>query len=274
MHAFLAALFLAAPGPSVFHVEIHGSIEASFASLSPRPQSVLAAQVARLVRWRGDVVKNVHKGDLMTVLYEGGDEPELVALDYQGAEITLHAYRYAAADGVQRYWDENGVLIEPWIESSPLASYVQITETVQRGRGKRKHDGLDFKAPEGTPVVLPFAAQIGRVNWSRRVNGNCVEVVFTNGRVGRFLHLSRIDAGMRAGDRLGAGARVGDVGTTGRSNAPHLHYEIRDASGAALDPLAIHGTTKHALDEASRAGFATLRATYDRMLAVRTTARL
>lgn len=265
----LVSLSVAA-SPQSLHVTVNGSIEASLSSLSPRGQSVLAAQVARLLRWRGDVVKNVHRGDSLNLLFEPGigtEELELVAMSYRGSQINLSAYRFTGPDGIARYWDENGKLVEPTIINSPVERYVQITETVQRGRGKRPHAGMDFKAPEGTPVRLPFAATVTRVNWSRRINGNCIELELPNGRILHYLHLAKIAPEVKPTAALPAGTPLGEVGTTGHSNAPHLHYEILERDGHALEPMEVHGTGAMTLGPESLPAFQTARAAFDRSLA-------
>ncbi len=272
MPLLIAALLLSAPATQL-DVDVRGSIEASLAGPAGADGSALAAQVARLLRWRGDVVKNVHPGDRMHVLYESTPQgPELLAVEYKGSELSLRAYRYTDRDGIARYYDHEGGLIEPAIKRSPVAAYVQITETPQHGRGKRRHQGLDLKAPEGTPITMPFAGRVLRTNWSRRVNGNCIEVQFDSGKLGRFLHLSSIGRGVEPGARLEAGEALGTVGNTGRSSAPHLHYEVREADGTVLDPLRIHGTTTAAVPEESLAAFHTVRELFDRLLADRTLA--
>jgi murein DD-endopeptidase MepM/ murein hydrolase activator NlpD len=261
----LVTTVVAAP-PSAIHVAVVGSIDAALTHVLPHEGGALAAQVARLLRWRGDIVKNIHRGDDLQLVYESEPQPELVALKYRGSEISLSAYRYLAEDGQLRFYDEEGRLIEPVLKNAPTAVYTQITELVQHGRGKRKHAGIDLKAPEGTPVRLPFEAQVLRVNWSRRVNGNCVEVAYPEGRIARFLHLARVAKGLQAGMRLQPGAEVGTVGSTGHSLAPHLHYEIRDPDDRPIDPLVLHGTTHDALPASARQAFAAARARQDTLL--------
>jgi murein DD-endopeptidase MepM/ murein hydrolase activator NlpD len=262
MHAALTlALVIAGPAMQA-RVSVEGSIEGSLAKAIGKDASALAAQVARLVRWRGDIVKNVHKGDELWVLYENALGPELVAMTFTGKELQLSAYRHADARGLPRFYDPDGRLLEPGITNPPVIAYTQITETVQRGRGKRKHQGLDLKAAPGTKVIMPFAGKVSRVNWSRRVNGNCVEVVYEDGHVARFLHLLKIGDAILAGQSLAAGAEIGEVGSTGRSSAPHLHYEIRTPAGEVVDPLTLHGTTVVQLGETELPSFAAAQKLY------------
>ena len=57
-----------------------------------------------------------------------------------------------------------------------------------------------------------------------------------------------------------AGQRIADSGNTGRSFAPHLHYELRSSSGKVLDPLKVHGKTHPRLSGADREAFEAERA--------------
>lgn len=85
------------------------------------------------------------------------------------------------------------------------------------------HEGIDFVAPVGTPVV---AAAAGRVVQARfnGAYGNMVEVSHAEGFVTRYAHLRTIDVAM--GQTVGAGDRLGQLGNTGRSTGAHLHYEV------------------------------------------------
>lgn len=265
MTFLLVASLLATP--VLIDTAVKGSIEASLVRQNRADGAAVAAQVARLLRWRGDIIKNVQPNDRIHLLYEPGEEPELVALSYQGAQITLRAYRFEDGGGIARYFDEDGTLVEPRLLDPPTA-YVQITETVQRGRGKRRHFGVDLKAPEGTPVTSPRPARVSRINWSTRVNGQCIELVYSDGTYARFLHLLEVDAAIARGARIEAGTTIGKVGSTGRSSAPHLHYDLRNKQGTILDPLTWHGTEPMTLPAADLPRFQEARRRFDRVLGI------
>ncbi len=230
--------------PNVIRTEIKGSIEASLVRKNSSAGRALAAQVARILGWHGDVVRQVHPKDKLRLLFEPGEEPQLVAMDYQGLQIKAQAYRFSGDDEVRRFYNADGKMIEPFLKKNPVPKYVQITEVPQRGRGKRFHNGLDLKAPIGTPIVAPFDGRISRVNWRTRYNGNCVDIVFDKkGTRALFLHLDSVSPGVKAGKRIKAGSKIGTVGNTGRSGAPHLHYELRDRRGRVINPLDFNGTS-------------------------------
>jgi len=86
------------------------------------------------------------------------------------------------------------------------------------------HTGIDFKAPYGARV---FATAPGTILSAERHGGygKMVEIRHANGFVTRYAHLSRIQ--VTEGDHILAGDLIGNVGSTGRSTGPHLHYEIR-----------------------------------------------
>ena len=94
------------------------------------------------------------------------------------------------------------------------------------------HAGIDFVAPSGTAVQ---AAAGGAVleSTTHSEYGNMVEIDHGNGLVTRYAHLSKRLA--NTGDVVMKGQIIGELGSTGRSTGPHLHFEVRQ-HGAALNP--------------------------------------
>ena len=87
----------------------------------------------------------------------------------------------------------------------------------------RMHQGLDFAAPTGTPVMASAGGRVLEAGWSGGY-GKVVKLEHRNGMVTRYAHLSRID--VKPGQTVDQGQRVGAVGSTGLSTGPHLHYEV------------------------------------------------
>ena len=99
---------------------------------------------------------------------------------------------------------------------------------------KIMHNGLDLIAPAGTPVYAAADGYVREVVKSRKGLGNVVTIDHGNGYVTRYAHLA--DMEVRKGRRIRRGARIGYVGLSGNSFAPHLHYEVmRDTT--VLDPV-------------------------------------
>lgn len=95
------------------------------------------------------------------------------------------------------------------------------------------HAGIDFRAPVGTPIRSAGAGTVIKAGWNGGY-GRMVEIDHGNGLTSRYAHMSRIR--VKEGEKLETGAILGDVGNSGRSTGPHLHYEVR-RNGDALDPL-------------------------------------
>src|SRR5450830_157133 len=97
---------------------------------------------------------------------------------------------------------------------------------------KAFHEGLDFPAATGTPI---YAAAGGIVSFAEQTSdyGKLVKIDHGSGLETRYAHSSKIL--VKVGERVEKGQEIAEVGNTGRSTGPHLHYEIR-LNGNALDP--------------------------------------
>ena len=97
-----------------------------------------------------------------------------------------------------------------------------------------KHNGLDIIAPAGEPVFAAADGTISEVIRSRKGLGNQVVIDHGNGYFTRYAHLADMEA--VKGRKVRRGTRLGYVGVSGNSFAPHLHYEVlRDS--VVLDPV-------------------------------------
>ncbi|MBB5045861.1 murein DD-endopeptidase MepM/ murein hydrolase activator NlpD [Rhodopseudomonas rhenobacensis] len=94
------------------------------------------------------------------------------------------------------------------------------------------HTGLDFRAAMGDPVRATANGKVTSAGWAGGY-GRMIEVDHGNGLATRYGHLSEIS--VKVGDAIKIGQVIGEVGSTGRSTGPHLHYETR-IDGEAVDP--------------------------------------
>ena len=94
------------------------------------------------------------------------------------------------------------------------------------------HTGLDFRAATGDPVRATANGKVVSSGWAGGY-GRMVEIDHGNGLSTRYGHLSEIN--VRVGEQIKIGQVIGEVGSTGRSTGPHLHYETR-IDGEAVDP--------------------------------------
>ncbi len=86
------------------------------------------------------------------------------------------------------------------------------------------HTGIDISAPQGTSVKAAADGIVVHAGWNAGY-GRCVILDHGNGYQTLYGHLSRVD--VIDGQEVRRGGVVGQVGTTGRSTGPHLHYEVR-----------------------------------------------
>lgn len=94
------------------------------------------------------------------------------------------------------------------------------------------HTGLDFQADTGTPIVSASGGVVVVQEW-HPAYGNMVEVDHGNGLITRYAHASRVL--VKKGDLVKRGQRIAEVGSTGRSTGPHLHFEVL-VEGIPQDP--------------------------------------
>jgi murein DD-endopeptidase MepM/ murein hydrolase activator NlpD len=143
--------------------------------------------------------------------------------------------------------------VELRLVDAPIADYEQVTSLLKDGR---RHKGVDFKTPQGSQVVAPFDGVIERRNWHFSANGNCLDLRdAASGRHAIFLHLEVVPKEMAVGRKVRRGEVIAQSGNSGHSFAPHLHYQLEDASGTVLDPFAVLKTERRALSAADRAAF-------------------
>ena len=100
-------------------------------------------------------------------------------------------------------------------------------------RWGQMHNGTDFAAPIGTPIYAPADGVVTFAGWSPGY-GRLVKVQHAFGIETRYAHQNRIR--VEVGQRLSRGDRIGDIGNSGRSTGPHLHYEIR-VGGRPVNPM-------------------------------------
>lgn len=97
-----------------------------------------------------------------------------------------------------------------------------------------EHDGVDFFVMTGTPVYAAADGVVGSGSGASKVMGKLVEIEHAGAYVTRYAHLETVL--VTKGQKVRRGQKIGTVGISGRSYAPHLHYEVRK-DGKVLDPL-------------------------------------
>ena len=95
------------------------------------------------------------------------------------------------------------------------------------------HAGLDFPADMGDPVFSTARGKVVFAGWKSGY-GNCIDIDHGYNYTTRYGHLSKID--VQQGQQVVRGDKIGEVGSTGKSTGPHLHYEVR-LNGEPQNPV-------------------------------------
>ena len=112
------------------------------------------------------------------------------------------------------------------------------------------HEGLDFAAPPGTPILAASGGVVLEAKFQPGY-GNMVEIDHGDGLITRYAHASSLM--VKQGQLVERGQQVARVGSSGRSTGPHLHFEVRLA-GQPLDPRLFLGPQQHAPPAVAQVG--------------------
>lgn len=195
----------------------------------------------------------VHNGNgMLHQVREKGGRPETlkeIARRYgKTAEAIAKANRLPGAALVSDRWLTPGSAL--FIPEARLrftdyllpVDWMRGKRLISSGFGNRRHpilryrafhSGIDMPRPYGTPVKATRDGVVIFADW-RGGYGRLVIVKHSNGYRTWYGHLSAIN--VQPGQRVRAGQVVGKVGSTGLSTGPHLHFEVRDRYGRALNP--------------------------------------
>lgn len=197
----------------------------------------MVRELIRLFSYSIDFQRGLKKGDTFSVLVERLYDPETgteFAGDLIYAKLELKCfsitfYRFVTADGRREYYTEKGegvkrALLKTPIDGAKISSHFGLRQHPILGYSLM-HRGVDFSARMGTPIM---AAGDGLIERAGRFGayGHYIRIRHTNEYSTAYAHLSRYANGIRAGKRVKQGEIIGYVGTSGRSTAAHLHYEV------------------------------------------------
>ncbi len=241
---------------------------------------VLVGPFVNAFRYDFDMQREVARGDVFEAGFEqrftaDGDPvgtPVLVYASLATSAKSRALYRYGAPGDAEAEWfDSSGRSSRKSLMRTPVEAARISSGFGMRGHPilgfVKMHKGTDFAAPTGTPIyaagdaVVTFAGPKGP-------NGNFVRLHHANGWDTLYLHMNRIAAGLMPGLKVAQGQQIGEVGTTGRSTGPHLHYEVH-IDGQPVDPMSIEVGGGRTLAGAALKQFRTLR---DRVDAARVAA--
>ncbi len=207
---------------------------------------LLAAFIA-VFSWDLNLYTDVRKGDLIRLIVEKrfqGDSflryGRLLAAEFRGQRKRLRAFWYRIPQRGGGYFDAKGRSLHRLLLRSPL-KYQRISSKFDPKRMHpilhrvRPHLGVDYAAPQGTPV---WAVADGEVLFVGRNRAAGKMIVLNHERSIRtiYMHLHRFRSGLKKGDKVRQRQVVGYVGSTGMSTGPHLHFGLK-VHGVYRDPL-------------------------------------
>lgn len=102
-------------------------------------------------------------------------------------------------------------------------------------RVSHRHDGVDFAALVGTPVLAAADGEVTFIGYQGRGFGRYIVIAHRYDSETLYAHLSATARGLRVGDTVSAGDEIGAIGRTGMATGPHLHFELR-RNGNPVDP--------------------------------------
>lgn len=254
-------------------IVVQGSLEASAARAGFEPgltevvNKALAGYTTASDMKSGDVLALVVQE--VSVLGRFSRYAGVEALEYRpvgGEPVRVY---YHQTDKVRGYVDARGRTFgrSRWARPVPGAA---VTSRYNPRRFHpilkriKPHNGTDFGAPLGTPVL---AAGSGQVRFVGRAgpNGNMVMLSHPGGYTTGYSHLLRFARGLRVGQKVEQKQPIGYVGSTGRSTGPHLHFSAKKG-GRFIDPESLNLDAFSRLPMSDRHTLAELRERYDRRL--------
>lgn len=229
---YLSAIELGATDRVVFELANILGFAVDFRTVQPGDPFDVVFE--RFVNSRGETVRT---GEILYVVFDGRGDP-------------LEYFRYEMEDGEIGYYTGEGesaqrLLMRMPINGARISSSFGMRFHPVLNRN-RPHNGTDFAAPRGTPVMAAGAGIVERANRFGSF-GNYVRIRHANGYQTAYAHLQGFASGVRSGTRVQQGQIIAYVGTTGRSTGPHLHYEVH-LNGNPTNPMSLDLPTGRRLE--------------------------
>ena len=219
------------------------------AALSQGLTAEHARQVVRTVAFDVDFRSRVASRDRLEVFYSLDEGAERASRDSQilyigltigGRTRAYYRFRPPGSDTVG-YYDAEGQTGRKFLLRQPVPN-----GKFRSGFGNRRHpitrrwkmhQGVDFSAPRGTPILSAGDGVVEKIGWAGGY-GRQMILRHANGYKTSYNHMHRFARGMKKGARVNQGQVIGSVGSTGFSTGPHLHYEML-VNGARVNPMKI-----------------------------------
>lgn len=225
--------FLVKTTPPVMNNKlIAGTIKKSFYSSARQAgaDANMIKEFINLLSYSVDFQRGIKPGDRFKILYENvGKKKQIVFASLITAEGKKEVIRYKTSNGVVDYFDAKGQSVKKSLLRTPING-----AKISSGYGMRNHpvygyskmhQGVDFSAPRGTPILAAGDGIVKTKATHRRGYGNYVEIQHNKNYSTLYAHMSKF-ANLALGAKVKQGQVIGYVGDTGTATGPHLHYEV------------------------------------------------
>ena len=213
---------------------IKNNLYSSAVEAKINPDTII--EFARIFGFEIDFQRDIRENDYFNIVYEkyfdeNGEFIKSGSIHYahmtvNGREISLYKW---GNDKDYGYFDANGKSVEKALMKTPingarLSSSFGMRKHPISGFNKM-HQGTDFAAKEGTPIMASGTGTITRAKWCGG-GGNCIKIKHNSTYQTIYAHMKNFAKGMKVGKKVRQGQIIGYVGSTGMSTGPHLHYEV------------------------------------------------
>lgn len=121
-------------------------------------------------------------------------------------------------------------------QTSILSNLIWPTQgIISQGFRRYQHEGIDIAGASGTPIVAAASGTVVKAGWNEWGLGNVVVIEHSDGNITVYGHNSRLL--VKQGQQVSQGQVISEMGSTGNSTAPHLHFEVRKNRRFAVDPI-------------------------------------
>ena len=208
----------------------------------------VATQLATIFGTWIDFHADLRKGDRFNVVYEAVYEEgspvragRILAAEFINNGERHAVVLYRGPSGKEQYYSDDGRSLQQGFLRSPL-EFSRVSSNFGRRlhpiHGSwRSHNGTDFSAPVGTPIMATSDATIDFIG-TQRGFGNLIVLKHRNDITTHYAHLNGFAKGLAKGQSISQGDLIGYVGCTGWCTGPHLHYEVR-IKDVPADPMTV-----------------------------------
>ena len=200
-------------------------------------ENSVVAQFARLYGFEVDFQRDLKKNDKIKIFYERYLDDDgvsqrtgnIIYSEISNVEKNIILYRYEYPNGAIAYFTPEGKSIEKSLMRTPINGAKLSSRYGFRIHPiigyNQMHQGTDFAAPIGTPVMASGAGTVEYSGWKGGY-GKFISIRHSPVYQTNYAHLQDYAKGMRRGTKVQQGQVIGYLGSTGSSTGPHLHYEV------------------------------------------------